>query len=203
MREIKNPKSKILVYGVPEDSPEAARLAELAAEKDIQLQKVKAEDFSQTLGAVAGLDGYALSDEKYEGEKPQHSILWFVSVDRETLMWFLNSYKAAKGLRPVALKSVLTEHNVKWKLIDHYEELKSEHQFMRAYTLLSHARGALELVDPEKFSDSSYRALSEAVDEGDHYIALVQKGEEVDPDTMDEAARKVKEAYENLRPRVK
>lgn len=199
---IESDKAKLLVYGVAPDSPEGLRIRELAAEKNISVQQVSAEDFSQKLGFVAGLEGYSKNEEKYSGEKPQHSILWFDSVPRETLSWFLHEYSSSKDLKSIDLKSVLTEHNVNWTLAEHYEELKAEHQVMRAYTLLSHAQAAYESLDEEDFSDESFSALRTAVSRGNEYIQAVQEGKEVKPDEIDRYARAVKEAYENLRPRI-
>lgn len=202
MSDSKTAEAKILVYGVPAQSPEGKRLRELAAEKNIRVKDIRSEDFSQRLGYVAGLAGFAPNEHKYDGEAPQHSILWFVSLDRDTLNWFLQQYAQDKSLKHIDLKSVLTEHNVNWTLIAHYQELQTEHKVMQAYTLLANAQGAFESLKKEDFSEKSYEVLAEAVAAGREYVKAMQAGREVDPSEIDRLAKEVKRAYQELRPRV-
>lgn len=202
MPEIKANEARIIAYGVPSDTPEGQRLQEIASAYGITVSEIEAKDFNQKLGFMAGLEGYDEVPEPYTGEAPPHSIIWFVSVPRETLSQILRSYSLTPGLKPIDLKSVITEHNVGWTLAEHYLELRQEHRVMRAFTFLSQSRGALEALDKNSYTDESYQALSDAVSEGLQYVEAIQKGIEVSPDEIEAKARAIKAAYQALVPNV-
>ena len=50
-------------------------------------------------------------------------------LTRPKLMLFLDEFKK-QGIRPVALKAVLTEHNQAWDSVTLYQEISREHAFM-------------------------------------------------------------------------
>lgn len=202
MSDIKSKQAKIMLYGLDEASPEYKLILELASSRSIEVKTIEADDFSQSLGYAAGLEGFPKNPEVYKGERPSHSIMWFVSVKRETLGEILREYAKTPGLRPIDLKAVLTEHNVGWSLADHYAEIQIEHRVMQAYTLLMHAEGALESMDPDSFSEATYNELEKAVADGMISVKAMQEGREVDPEVIEKQALRVKHAYQALVPNV-
>ncbi len=57
-------------------------------------------------------------------------------LTRQALMLFLEEFKK-QGVRPVALKAVLTEHNQSWDSVTLYQEISREHALMHGKPLSS------------------------------------------------------------------
>ncbi|NCD09573.1 MAG: DUF3783 domain-containing protein [Negativicutes bacterium] len=202
MSQIHDVQSTILAYGLPDSSAEGLYLRALAAEKNILVKDVNVTDFSQKLGSIAGLTGFARDNLKYSGAAPDHSIVWFISVNREDLNWLLQQYSLNKDVASIDLKAVLTEHNVNWTLADHYVELQQEHRMMQAYTFLHHAKRAFEALEPKEYSTESYEMLANALTKAEPVVTALQGGQEVDPAILEALAQNVKNSYQALLPHV-
>lgn len=202
MPQILDAERQILAYGVPEDTPEGLLLREIANKHSIEVKNIRLEDFGQKLGYLAGLKSYERTEKDYDGEAVKHSIIWFVNVTREELSSILQEYSLDKNTKSIDLKSVLTEYNVNWKLIDHYEELQKEHKMMQSYTFVFHAKSAFKNLDTNDYTKESLHALEEAIVKSDPVITQIQQGIEVNQDILDEHVREIRDAYQSLVPNI-
>ena len=89
----------------------------------IKIRIITKEQYNQTLGALAGIDGFPLKEEVYTGDGFTDEMLVFKGFDNALLDRFLVEFKKLHLTR-IGLKAVLTEHNINWDSIALHEELK-------------------------------------------------------------------------------
>ena len=93
----------------------------------LSCREIAPEDFAQPIGYLAGLPGFAPSDETpepFEGE-----MLVILDLDSARFSALLNGLRQSRV--PVALKAVVTEHNVHWSSSRLFRELSAEHEAMK------------------------------------------------------------------------
>ncbi|XCP85956.1 DUF3783 domain-containing protein [Roseburia hominis] len=91
---------------------------------------VKKEEYLQTIGALAGVNGMELTEEIYTGEELGEEMMVFASLTENHLNQILYLMRKSNG-GPVAYKAVMTETNREWKVRDLYAELAKEHEAMQ------------------------------------------------------------------------
>ncbi|MBQ9686230.1 MAG: DUF3783 domain-containing protein [Oscillospiraceae bacterium] len=118
--------ARVLLYNIQNEEKEMKiRLA--AFRLGIQCQSVAAEDFGAPVGYLLGLTGYARGGEC--AERFTDEMLLMEDLRGGQLNAFLDALRTARV--PVALKAVVTEHNVGWSSLRLHEELKKEHAAMQ------------------------------------------------------------------------
>ena len=95
----------------------------------IKIRIITKEQYNQTLGALAGIDGFPLKEEVYTGDGFTDEMLVFKGFDNALLDRFLVEFKKLHLTR-IGLKAVLTEHNINWDSIALHEELLAEDKKM-------------------------------------------------------------------------
>lgn len=115
---------KILLFQVEKDKKK--QIVAVCKALDIQPVIVPRGQYEETLGALAGIDGFTLSGKGYAGEPFHTDMMVFSGIPSDALDVFLQEYKAA-GIAPIPLKAVLTPHNIFWNVRQLYEELQKEH----------------------------------------------------------------------------
>ena len=90
----------ILFYNL--ENSKGRTLKMLCLRLKIKIRIITKEQYNQTLGALAGIDGFPLKEEVYTGD----------------------------GFTRIGLKAVLTEHNINWDSIALHEELLAEDKKM-------------------------------------------------------------------------
>ena len=107
----------ILFYNL--ENSKGRTLKMLCLRLKIKIRIITKEQYNQTLGALAGIDGFPLKDE----------MLVFKGFDNALLDRFLVEFKKLHLTR-IGLKAVLTEHNINWDSIALHEELLAEDKKM-------------------------------------------------------------------------
>ncbi len=116
--------AKILLFGVNTQKDRAVRLA---AEKiGVDVTVVSRRDYGQKIGTLAGISGFHKDGKTYMGPDFVTEMLVFSGMLPEQMDIFLAEYKAT-GLPPVALKAIITPHNVSWTADALFCELMKEH----------------------------------------------------------------------------
>ena len=105
----------ILFYNL--ENSKGRTLKMLCLRLKIKIRIITKEQYNQTLGALAGIDGF--TDE----------MLVFKGFDNALLDRFLVEFKKLHLTR-IGLKAVLTEHNINWDSIALHEELLAEDKKM-------------------------------------------------------------------------
>ncbi len=118
---------KILLFQVNKEKKK--QITALCRSLDIIPVIVPRGQYEETLGALAGIDGFTLSGKGYGGAPLDTDMMVFSGIASNTLDDFLKEYKLA-CIEPIPLKAVLTRHNIFWNAKQLYEELCKEHAEM-------------------------------------------------------------------------
>lgn len=117
--------AQVLLFHV--EPLKAARIESLCGELGIRASRVNPSEYSQKLGCLAGMPGFPREEKDWAGPDLPAEMMVFSNME-DILDRFLREYRQA-GIPPVALKAVITSHNMFWTAGDLYEELFKEHQF--------------------------------------------------------------------------
>lgn len=122
-------KGKVFLYNFQIDREK--QILTLCVKNGLKVKRITADMFGEKLGALAKRPGYELSGEEYSGEPFEDEMMVMDGLDRNSLNSFLNDFRKA-GIKPVALKAVVTEHNCEWNSVELHREIREEHQTMQA-----------------------------------------------------------------------
>ena len=116
--------AKILLFGVSTQKDRAVRVA---AEKiGVDVTAVNRRDYGQKIGTLAGISGFHKDGKIYDGPALAMEMLVFSGMMPQQVDAFLAEYKAT-SLSTVALKAIVTPHNVSWTADALFRELLKEH----------------------------------------------------------------------------
>ena len=92
------PDAKVVLYNLGEDTSRGARVRAILAELNIPAETVTAEQLNETVGHLAGLDGYEAAGEKYTGTAPDTEFMLLCNLPEALLDKFLDAMQT-DGLR--------------------------------------------------------------------------------------------------------
>jgi hypothetical protein len=121
-----------VVYFYNLNSAKGRQIKMLCLKMGLKIRVVDKMQFAEPVGAVAGVRGFELTGEPYEGEGFEDEMLLMKDFTNAALDQFLNGFRRMK-IEKVALKAVLTEENCKWNSLQLHEELVKEHEAMQQY----------------------------------------------------------------------
>ncbi len=116
--------ARILLFGVKTEKTEAIR--RIAQKIGADVTVVNRRDYGQKIGTLAGISGFHKDGKVYMGPDFAMEMLVFSGMLPTQVDTFLAEYKAT-GLQPVALKAIVTPHNVSWTADALSRELMKEH----------------------------------------------------------------------------
>lgn len=119
-------KPLMLHYNLQEDR--AREIGRVVRALGISPRAVAQKEYHQPLAALCGLAQMAQGD--YEGPGFEEEMLVMAFFPQGLLGQMLDAIRGA-GLRPVALKAVLTENNSRWDSVALNEELKEEYAYFQ------------------------------------------------------------------------
>lgn len=133
-------KETVLYYnpGDPETAKHVALMKSVLVRMGIRIRNVGPDQIHETVGYLAGLEGYPSREEakgmldRQEDETPLAipvEVMVLKQFSDRRLDELLMNLRRAKVPR-IRLKAVLTEHNSHWSFYQLYEELWKEHQAM-------------------------------------------------------------------------
>ena len=121
------------VYFYNFNSARGRQIRMLCLTLGLKIRVVDRAQYKETIGAIAGVPGYSLSGEIYEGEGFEDEMLILKGFTGGMLDIFLHGFRKMK-IQPVALKAVLTEANCGWNSLELHDELVKEHESMHSQT---------------------------------------------------------------------
>lgn len=119
----------ILAYNF--DSKRLQALKILCMMLKTRLRPVERREMLQPVGYLAGVPGVEAAAEEYDGGEARQEMLFLCGFDRPSLDRLLQGIRRSQ-LKNVALKAMLTEHNVGWSGLKLIGELSEEHTYMTA-----------------------------------------------------------------------
>lgn len=128
--KLKEPGNELILFYNLEGKEKADEMKFLMMMMGIRLREVKAEEYHQKLGYLAGLPGYeALPAPAGESSPFTEEMLVFVGFEGTKLDEFLAKLRYAQ-VEPVGLKAMLTPTNKNWTSYELYGEISKEHAMM-------------------------------------------------------------------------
>ena len=112
----------VLLYNIRDEKKRLGILI-LLHRLGLRLREVAPEEQGQPLGLLLGLAGYAPGE---DGERFTDEMLVMHALSRAQFTALLDGLR--RGKTPVALKAVVTEHNVAWSSSRLHRELAAEHE---------------------------------------------------------------------------
>lgn len=116
--------ARILLFGLKKEKNRA--VCKAAQKIGADVITVARKDYGQKIGALAGIKGFSMERKSYEGPDFATEMMIFSGMDPQQVDMFLAEYKAT-GEAPVALKAIITPHNVFWTAEALFRELMKEH----------------------------------------------------------------------------
>lgn len=113
----------LLLYNL--DNEHGKKLRLLCASLKIRVKSISSSDYTQTVGALAGIPGMERSDAIYNETGFTDAMLVFKDFNDPLLDRFLVTYRKMK-LPPIPLKAVLTGQNIAWTSLALHDELVRE-----------------------------------------------------------------------------
>ena len=117
--------SIILLFNMNKDRQRSVE--RLCRSLSIKTSHVKTSLYSQSLGYLAGIQGFPRNPSVYSGNELESEMLIFSGMDSELTDQFLTAFKEA-NLPPISLKAIVTPTNIFWTPIKLYQELMKEHK---------------------------------------------------------------------------
>lgn len=118
--------SKLIIYNI-DDIDKEKQLTEFCRRLGYNVRKIKNSEADTCVGTLAGIkvpNTVPKKEKAPEGYKIPELII-FSGISDGDLDGFLAEYKSA-GILPVALKAVVTPHNVSWSVYELARELQRE-----------------------------------------------------------------------------
>lgn len=110
-------------------SQKAKQLHQVCNKLHIKTKIVNPTDYNQSLGYLAGIQGFSRGNKPHAPKTVSGEMLLFSGINSELLDCFLSECKASL-IPPTPLKAILTMHNIFWTPEELYQELSAEHSRM-------------------------------------------------------------------------
>ena len=143
------PDAKVVLYNLGEDTSRGARVRAILAKLNIPAETVTAEQLNETVGHLAGLDGYEAAGEKYTGTAPDTEFMLLCNLPEALLDKFLDAMQT-DGLR-IDHKAVVTAYNRDMELHELMGDISEEHDVFQALLELDRL-----IAQAEKLEESTY-----------------------------------------------
>ena len=143
------PDAKVVLYNLGEDTSRGVRVRAILAKLNIPAETVTAEQLNETVGHLAGLDGYEAASEKYTGTVPDTEFMLLCNLPEALLDKFLDAMQT-DGLR-IDHKAVVTAYNRDMELHELMGDISEEHDVFQALLELDRL-----IAQAEKLEESTY-----------------------------------------------
>ena len=140
---------RVLLYNLGTDTSIGVRLREILNEQGIEAVDVANSQLNETLGYLAGMNGYTANPEAYTGNGNNTEFMVMANFSEAQLDRFLAAM-SSRGIR-IDHKAVTTAYNVDYEFHRLIDDIKEEHETFQALINLN------QLVkDAEKLTEEQY-----------------------------------------------
>ncbi len=156
------PEYKVVLYNLGEDTSRGERLKNILDDLGIPVETAGYEQLGETVGYLAGLEGYSPADEAYTGEAYTTEFMLMCSLPESLLDRFLSAMTEA-GLR-IDHKAVVTQYNREYKLWELIGDISEEHDVFQALLALDDMISAAEALSEDTYGeDPGWTGFREAL----------------------------------------
>lgn len=122
-------KETVLYYN-PNKAAHASKLKSVFVRMGIKIKNISEDQLDEKVGYLVGLEGFEACENKtLDFDVIEEEVLVMKDFSDRRLNELLMQMRKA-GVPRIALKAVVTEHNVNWTFRALYKEIKEEHEQM-------------------------------------------------------------------------
>lgn len=122
-------KETVLYYN-PNKAAHASKLKSVFVRMGIKIKNISEDQLDEKVGYLVGLEGFEACENKtLDFDVIEEEMLVMKDFSDRRLNELLMQMRKA-GIPRIALKAVVTEHNVNWTFRALYKEIKEEHEQM-------------------------------------------------------------------------
>lgn len=122
-------KETVLYYN-PNKAAHASKLKSVFVRMGIKIKNISEDQLDEKVGYLVGLEGFETCENKtLDFDVIEEEMLVMKDFSDRRLNELLMQMRKA-GIPRIALKAVVTEHNVNWTFRALYKEIKEEHEQM-------------------------------------------------------------------------
>ena len=160
------PAYQVVLYNLDQDSSRGARLRSILADLNIPVQEMTYAHLNETVGYLAGLDGYEAAEGAYVGEEYSAEFMLLCNLPETLLDRFLDAMQD-NGLR-IDHKAVVTAYNQNSCYYELMDEIANEHDvFQMLLTLNNMVTDSKKLTEEANGSSEHWNAFQKALSASD------------------------------------
>ena len=184
------PDYKVVLYNLGEDTSRGLRLRDILKELNIPVMTVGHDQLNETVGYLAGLEGYTAAGQPYLGTKYDNEFMLMCNLPESLLDTFLDKMQE-NNLR-IDHKAVVTEYNREYKLYELMGDIGDEHNvFTALINLNSLVKKAEQLKESEYGNSPDWDLLQNEIAAANALIS----SEEPTYEDLTAAYNSLKQAY--------
>lgn len=152
------PAYQVVLYNLDQDSSRGARLRSILADLNIPVQEMTYAHLNETVGYLAGLDGYEAAEGAYDGKEYTTEFMLLCNLPETLLDRFLDAMQD-NGLR-IDHKAVVTAYNQDSCYYELMDEIANEYDaFQMLLTLNSMVTDSKKLTEEANGSSTHWKAF--------------------------------------------
>lgn len=160
------PAYQVVLYNLDQDSSRGARLRSILTDLNIPVQEMTYEHLNETVGYLAGLDGYGAAEGAYDGKEYTAEFMLLCNLPETLLDRFLDAMQD-NGLR-IDHKAVVTAYNQDSCYYELMDEIANEHDvFQMLLTLNSMVTDSKKLTKEANGSSEHWNEFQKALSASD------------------------------------
>lgn len=117
--------TEMVLFYTPETTARTSRLKGIFVRLGIRIRNITPEQMGETIGYLAGMDGFEPTEEKGEYPAPEEEILVMKNFTSRRIDELILAIRKA-GLSKIEMKAVVTPTNAQWTFYKLYEEIREE-----------------------------------------------------------------------------
>lgn len=187
------PAYKVVLYNLGEDTSRGTRLRGILEKLGIPAETVTTESLNESVGYLAGLEGYDAAAEPYTGAGSDSEFMLICNLPESLLDRFLDEM-TAEGLR-IDHKAVVTAYNRDAELHELIDDIANEHDVFTTLIKLNDLVKQAEALSESTYGTSEYwQALQTEINASN----VLLRSEEPSYEDLASAYDSLKSAYLNV-----
>ena len=117
--------TEMVLFYTPENTERTRKLKGIFVRLGVRIRNISPEQMGETVGFLAGLEGYGPAEAKEEVPAPEEEMLVMKNFTSRKIDELILAIRKA-GLKKIELKAVVTPTNAGWTFYKLYEEIREE-----------------------------------------------------------------------------
>lgn len=117
--------TEMVLFYTPENTERTRKLKGIFVRLGVRIRNISPEQMGETVGFLAGLEGYGPAEAKEDFPAPEEEMLVMKNFTSRKIDELIQAIRKA-GLKKIELKAVVTTTNAGWTFYKLYEEIREE-----------------------------------------------------------------------------